>query len=347
MESIANPSELSRLRKALLEYCKQDNLGPRPSAGEDESNGCGGCQRVGYCSWSRRYGPCRIDRIRPDTGRCAGRCVDGVRFRCGRIPLPVRDGDIGGGEFRISRAFVNADVPGTTGSPTLLGLGLTYDREEYTFSVPSGLAAPAPGVQFTGCGFSPSIMHSISPTGGFCSPLPSAMPGRRVRNRATRWSTARSSRLRRPSGRICPSALGRGVSTDRPVAPLPVPFRPVADQRPVELSNPLRVGPLDPRGWNWRTSIDGNWEAAAGGAYRSYRFPAGRGRHRPRRYRRDRGNPLFAALSADVAARVGGGLVRGGRPGGKARPRKRTGDRIASTSFDPAHLAGLFVTRKF
>ncbi|MBP2689824.1 MAG: hypothetical protein H6Q83_2011, partial [Deltaproteobacteria bacterium] len=27
MESIANPSELSRLRKALLEYCKQDTLG--------------------------------------------------------------------------------------------------------------------------------------------------------------------------------------------------------------------------------------------------------------------------------------------------------------------------------
>jgi len=27
MESIADPAELSRLRKALLEYCKQDTLG--------------------------------------------------------------------------------------------------------------------------------------------------------------------------------------------------------------------------------------------------------------------------------------------------------------------------------
>jgi hypothetical protein len=27
METIANPAELSRLRKALLEYCKQDTLG--------------------------------------------------------------------------------------------------------------------------------------------------------------------------------------------------------------------------------------------------------------------------------------------------------------------------------
>jgi hypothetical protein len=27
METIADPAELSRLRKALLEYCKQDTLG--------------------------------------------------------------------------------------------------------------------------------------------------------------------------------------------------------------------------------------------------------------------------------------------------------------------------------
>jgi hypothetical protein len=27
MENIADPAELSRLRKALLEYCKQDTLG--------------------------------------------------------------------------------------------------------------------------------------------------------------------------------------------------------------------------------------------------------------------------------------------------------------------------------
>jgi len=38
--------------------------------------------------------------------------------------------------FRVSRAFAGADVASRTGSKTVLGLGLTYELEEYSFSGP-------------------------------------------------------------------------------------------------------------------------------------------------------------------------------------------------------------------
>ena len=293
-------------------------------------------------------GPGRIDRIRPDTGRRAGRCADGVRVRCGRIPLPVRDGDPGG--------------RGVQGLPRL------RQRRRDGHDRFSGLARAGPYVRSRGV----LLLRPVRPVGsrplGYDPPdrvqpidhplhLPRLADSRRPFHRLCRGGgcgPGRRAGLRRgPLGYedhragSVPRPWGGGVSTDRPMARLPVPFRPVADQRPVEVVQPAPRRTCGTRG----AGIGVLHRRELGGGRRGcipfVPVPAGRGRHRPRRYRRAPGNPSLRPPLADVAARVEGGLVRGGSPGGKARHRKWTGGPVGSASFDPAPLAGLFVTRKF
>ena len=113
------------------------------------------------------------------------------------------------------------------------------------------------------------------------------------------------------------------------------------------LSNPLRVGPAGPAGLELAYSIDGNWEAAAGGAYRSYRFRLDEDGTIPGGIGEIRGIPLFARLSRTWRHGWRADLYAGVLLGGKLGLEDGRGDRIGSASFDPAPLAGLFATRKF
>jgi len=254
----------------------------------------------------------------------------------------------GGGEFRISRAFVNADVTGTAGSPTLLGLGLTYDREEYTFSGPSGLSVPAPWGTIHRIGFSPSVLHPIStdwrilvaPSIGYAGEE-GADPGDALVYGAVLSATKT----------IGPDlSLGLGAGAFRQIGRWRVfPFLSVRwriNDR-WRLSNPLRVGPAGPAGLELAYSFDGNWEAAAGGAYRSYRFRLDEDGAVPGGIGEIRGTPLFARLSRTWRNGWRADLYAGVVLGGTLDIENGRGDRIGSASYDPAPLAGLFATRKF
>ena len=215
---------------------------------------------------------------------------------------------------------------GTTGFPAWLGLGLTYDREEFSFSVPSGLSVPAPWGTIHRIGFSPSITPLHLPR-----LADSGLPFDRL-CRGGGGGPGRCAGLRRgPLGYEdhragpVPRSWGGGVSTDRAVARLPVPLRPVADQRPVEVVQPAPRRTCGTRGAGAGVLHRRELGGVRRGCIPFVPVPAGRGRHRPRRHRRAPGNPSLRPPLTDVAARVEGGLVRGGPPGGKARHRKRTG----------------------
>jgi len=254
----------------------------------------------------------------------------------------------GGGEFRVSRAFVNADVAGTTGFPAWLGLGLTYDREEYAFSAPSGLSVPAPWGTIHRIGFSPSIIHSIAPDWRILF-APSigyageegAEPGDALVYGAVLSATKT----------IGPDlSLGLGAGAFRQIDRWRVfPFLSVRwriNDR-WKLSNPLRVGPAGPAGLELAYSIDGNWEMAAGGAYRSYRFRLDEDGTFPGGIGEIGGIPLFARLSRTWRHGWRVDLYAGVLLGGTLDIDNERGDQVGSASFDPAPLAGLFVTRKF
>jgi hypothetical protein len=192
--------------------------------------------------------PDRIGRNRPDAGRPGGRSADGVHVRCGRIPPSVRDSDLGGRRLQDLPRLCQRGRNGHDRFEDRAWTGL-YLRSRGVHL----LRTVRPG------GARPLGYDSPSPPiGGFSSPLPSAMQGRRGRTRATRWSTGLSSRLRKPSARICPSASGQGrigrwtggassrsfpsagESTTGGGCPTP----PVSD-------------PPDPRGWSSRTPSTG------------------------------------------------------------------------------------------
>lgn len=254
----------------------------------------------------------------------------------------------GGGDFRISRAFASADVMGTTGSKTALGLGFAYDREEYTFSGPSGLAAPAPWGTIHRIGISPSIIHSLSPSWRI---LVAPSIGYAGEEGADPGDALVYGAVISATKTIGPDlSLGLGAGAFRQVDRWRVfPFLAVRwriNDR-WRLSNPLRVGPAGPAGLELAYSIDGNWEAAAGGAYRSYRFRLDEDGTVPGGIGEIRGIPLFARLSRTWRHGWGADLYAGVVLGGKLSLENGRGDQIGSASFDPAPLAGLFVTRKF
>jgi hypothetical protein len=254
----------------------------------------------------------------------------------------------GAGDFRISRVFVNADVSGTTGSKTVVGLGITYDREEYTFSGPSGLAGPAPWSTIHRVGFSPSMIHSIppdwrilfAPSIGYAGEE-GADPGEALVYGAVLSATKT----------IGPDlSLGLGMGIFRQIEQWRVfPFLSVRwriNDR-WTLSNPLRVGPAGPAGLELSCILDGPWEVAAGGAYRSYRFRLDEGGTVPGGIGEIRGIPLFARLTRSWRQGWRADLYAGVVLGGKLGLENGRGEQIRSATFDPAPLAGLFVTRKF
>jgi len=254
----------------------------------------------------------------------------------------------GGGEFRVSRTFVNADAMGTTGFPAWLGLGLTYDREEYAFSAPSGLSVPAPWGTIHRIGFSPSIIHSISPDWRV---LVSPSIGYAGEEGADPGDALVYGVVLSATKTIGPDlSLGLGAGAFRQIERWRVfPFLSVRwriNDR-WRLSNPLRVGPAGPAGLELAYSLDENWEAAAGGAYRSYRFRLDEDGTVPGGIGENRGIPLFARLSRTWRHGWRADVYAGVLLGGKLGIENGRGDQVGSASFDPAPLAGLFVTRKF
>jgi hypothetical protein len=254
----------------------------------------------------------------------------------------------GGGDFKISRAFVNADVMATTGSKTVLGLGLTYDREEYTFSGTTGLAAPDPWGTIHRIGFSPSMVHSISPHWRI---LIAPSIGYAGEEGADLGDALVYGAILSATKTVGPDlSLGLGTGVFRQIERWRVfPFLSVRWQinDRWRLSNPLRVGPAGPAGLELSYSLDGNWEVAAGGAYRSYRFRLDEGGTVPGGIGEIRGIPLFARLSRTWRQGWKADLYAGVALGGKLGLENGRGDQIGSASFDAAPLAGLFVTRKF
>lgn len=254
----------------------------------------------------------------------------------------------GGGDVRISRAFVNAEAMRATGSRNLFGLGLAYDREEYTFSGPSGLAALPPWGTIHRVGFSPSMVRTISP-GWRILVAPSvgyageegADPGDAMVYGAVVSAT-------KTVGPDLSLGLGAGafrrIDRWRAFPFLSVRWR-IGDRW--RLSNPLRVGPAGPAGLELSYILDGNWEAAAGGAYRTHRFRLDEDGAVPGGIGETRGIPLFARLSRTWRHGWRADLYAGVVLGGKLALENGQGDRIASASSDPAPLATLIVTKTF
>jgi len=220
----------------------------------------------------------------------------------------------------------------------VLGLGIAYDLEEYFFSGSSDLTAPAPGYD--------------PPDRGqpFVSPLLLARlaASRRPYHRGCggRWGGPGDALVygavvsaTKTVGRDL--SIGFGAGAFRQIDRWRVfPFLSIAwriNDR-WRLSNPLRVGPAGPRGWNWcthRRELGGG----RGGCLSLVPVPAGRGRQRPGRDRGDPGIPLFAR-SPIVAEGWRANLYAGVVLGGRLALENGQGDGIASTSFDPAPLAG-------
>jgi len=269
----------------------------------------------------------------PDTGRCTGRRTDGSASVAAGYLYQFGTAIPGEGVHGLPR-LRQRRRDGATGSRLARLALLTIARSTPSPDRPACRSLHLGTIHRIA--LSPSIIHSISTHWRILVSLPSAMRGGGVG--ARRFAGLRCGHLgTKTIGPDLSLGLGRGVSADRSVARIPflsVRWR-INDRW--RLSNPLRVGPAGPAGLELACSLDRNWEAGAGGP--TDRTDSGWTRAGPSPAVSERsGESLSSPPLKDVAARLEGGLVRGCRPGGKARHRKRTGDHIGSASFDPAPL---------
>ena len=255
----------------------------------------------------------------------------------------------GGGDFRVSRAFAAVDASGAPGSKVLLGLSLTYDLEEYSFAGPSGPASLAPWGTVHRIGFSPSLIHTVAPGWRLFVAPSIGLSGERGADPGDALVYGGIVSASKTIGRDLTLGLGAGA------------FRQIARWRAFpylfirwrindrwRLSNPLRVGPAGPAGLELAYSPDGTWEAAVGGAYRSYRFRLDEDGAVPGGIGEVRGIPVLARLSRSWRSSGWKADLYGGvAPGGRLALEDAGGNGIRSVSFDPMPLAALVVSRKF
>jgi hypothetical protein len=255
----------------------------------------------------------------------------------------------GGGDFRVSRAFATADSTGAIGSKSVLGLGLTYDLEEYSFSGPSGLPAFAPWGTIHRIGFSASLIHPIARSWRLLVAPSIGVAGEEGADPGDALVCGGVVLASKTIGRDLTIGLGAGafrqIGRWRALPLLSIRWR-INDRW--TLSNPLRVGPAGPAGLELAYSPDGSWEAAVGGAYRSYRFRLDEDGAVPGGIGEVRGIPVLARLSRSWRSSGWKADVYGGVAlGGKVALEDAGGNGIRSASFDPMPLAALVVSRKF
>ncbi|HWS15607.1 MAG TPA: hypothetical protein VN450_05370, partial [Candidatus Methylomirabilis sp.] len=241
----------------------------------------------------------------------------------------------GGGDFRVSRAIAAADASGVTGSGSVLGLGLAYDLEEYSFSGPSGMAAFAPWGRIHRIGFSPSLMHPIAPGWRLLVAPTIGVAGEEGADPGDALVYGGVVSASKTFGRDLTLGLGAGafrqIARWRAFPFLSIRWR-INDRW--RLSNPLRVGPAGPAGLELAYSPDEHWEAAVGGGYRSYRFRLDEDGAVPGGIGEVRGIPVLARLSRSW--RPSGwkaDLYMGAALGGKLALEDAGGNGIGSASF--------------
>ena len=253
----------------------------------------------------------------------------------------------GGGEYSVNRYFFDFKVDHQASDDTAIGVGLLYDYEKWDFTGASGFSnVPWGDVNRAGLDF--KFQYSGYDNWSFMF-LPSAqwswesgadLSDSGMYGGVLAASYAFSPRLVLGIG----GGLFTGLEDTRGYPFILVRWQ-ITDA--LLLANPFRPGPTGPAGLELSYSINRQWEIAAGGAWRSFRFrlddtaPARKGIAQVDLI------PAWGRVSMRLGPRFVFDLYGGYFFDGTLQLDDSNGNRIGSVDQDPAPFGALTFTARF
>ena len=254
----------------------------------------------------------------------------------------------GGGDYRASRYFLRADASTEIGESLELGLGFSYDYEDYDFSGSTAFAGPDPWDQVHRVGFGAKLLYRIvkdwtlliGPSLEFS------------RESGADWGDASTyggviSATHRVNRNL---TIGAGVgvfSGLEEVKAFPLIFVNWRISERLRLSNPLRVGPAGPAGLELVYKLGENWEIGGGAAYRSFRFRLDDQGVVPDGIGEVKFVPFWGRVSRKLGAHFTFDFYAGAFLAGELTIEDSNGNELGSADHDPAPFSALTVSGRF
>jgi hypothetical protein len=273
----------------------------------------------------------------------------GLRFSFSAAPIYQFGADVdGGGTLSVARFSFGADMTGKVSKDLALGLGLTYELDDYDFSGLTGFRVSTPWNQVHRFGISTPAIYTfaedwrlvVSPSVQFAGES-GADWGDAI---AVGGVVSVSYAFRRDF------VLGAGVGAFSNIEKVSVFPYIVVNWRitdSLRLANPFRTSPAGPAGLELAYAIDSHWELAAGGAYRSFRFRLDESGPIPGGIGESTLVPVFARLSYKFSRWFQLDLYGGASFLNKLRIEDSGADLLYRTKYDVAPLVSLTFKAEF
>ena len=254
----------------------------------------------------------------------------------------------GGGDVTVSRYSLTAGSAIPVNDRVSLGIGFSYEFDDYSFSRLSNFAVPDPWNKIDRVGIHTSVMYRLSPEWRlFAAPVVQYAGEQGADFGTSLLYGGTVGALYRPSPTFV-IGFGAGVFyrlEETSFFPAFIFSWKITDN--LRLGNSFRTGPAGPAGLELAYTIDRNWETALAGGYRAYRFRLDSNGPVPNGIGQTDSWPLFARLSRKLGRGLRLDLYGGAAFGGKLRLDDSRGHEIDRTSYNTAPMAGLALTTLF
>ncbi len=273
----------------------------------------------------------------------------GLRFSVAVSPVHrFNSGVDGGGSLSVTSVYFNAGVIKQINPKLALGLGLTYDFDDYNFSGLTGFFVPRPWKEVQRLGLSIPIFFSftdkwklvIVPTAQFSGEF-----GARVSKAMVYGGAAGVSYTFGPKVTLGVGVGGYANLEESRVFPFPIIKLKLSDR--IRLSNPFRTSPAGPAGLEVSYILTRKWEIGVGGAYRAYRFRLDYNGPIPNGIGEYKTVPLFVRLSYKPFPAVGLDVYGGVSLVNKLYVEDPDGNELFRTKHDAAPLIGATLSGRF
>jgi hypothetical protein len=254
----------------------------------------------------------------------------------------------GGGDVAVSRYSLAAGSTTPVNDKVSLGIGFSYEFDDYNFSRLSNFAVPDPWNKIDRVGLHTSVFYRLSPEWRlFAAPVVqyAGEQGADFGNSLLYGGTAGA--IYRPSQTFM-IGFGAGVFyrlEETSFFPAFIFSWKITDN--LRLGNSFRTGPAGPAGLELAYTIDQNWETALAGGYRTYRFRLDSTGPVPNGIGQTDSWPLFARLSRKLGRNLRLDLYAGAAFGDRLTLDDSHGHEIDRTSYSTAPLVGLALTTRF
>jgi hypothetical protein len=264
-------------------------------------------------------------------------------------PVYEGKGDLDqGGDFSAWGVLLRGGASRDLGGGSSVGVTLSYDYLDYSFSNPAAFGDVAPWNIVQRYGVAVPLAFAVGDgwTIGLTPSVDWFKENGADSGESIAWGAIVSATKRFADG----NRIGLGVGVyDRIEETSAFPFL-IVDWRFSDrwrLINPLAAGPTGPAGLELDYRFDNSWTLGLGGAWRKSRFRLSESGPVPNGVGEERGLPVFLRATRTLGAQAALHLYAGFVTNGELRVEDPSGNLLRSEDFDPAPFFAATFTARF